>query len=353
MSFVFNAKGASGANAINLNQQFDALRANRADPRHALPRDVMQPNALQKMAANAGVAPTDLYQEFDRNTIRQFHLDEGEAILTRLMPLARVLPIGRLVDVYSRASGMGGFQTSVSGEINVIHDAVNYDQDKAIVPIHQNGFKRPFRQAEQFGLEGFQDLVVMQEEAVRTHRKGLIDYMLDGTDVVIDGVGWDGFRNDSRVDQVDLGVGGVNFDFTDSAQTGEDFIAAWIELAERLYVTNKISAPAVRFVSNEIYWNMQRDYSNAKGDNTIMQRALTVPGVVEIVPSSKLTGNQILTIPLQSEYIQPVVGAGVSTIALPRPQYNSPLAFDVMSAIGIQVKSDFETGNKAVQYAAS
>ena len=350
MSMIFNAKGVSGANAINMHQQYNALKAHRADPRHALPAEVLQPNALK---ANAGIAPTDLYQEFDRNVVRQFHLDEGEAILTRLMPLSRSLPIGRLVDVYSRASGMGGFQTSVSGEINVIHDAVDYDQDKAIIPIHQNGFKRPWRQAAQFGLEDFQDLVVMHEEAVRTHRKGLIDYMLDGTDVTVDGVGWGGFRNDSRVDQIDLSSFGGGFDFTDDTQTGEDFIAAWIALAERLYVTNKISAPAVRFVSNEIYWNMQRDYSSAKGDNTIMQRARAVPGVADIVPSSKLVGNQVLTIPLTSTYIQPVVGAAVSTIALPRPQYNSPLAFDVMSAIGIQVKSDFETGNKAVQYAAS
>lgn len=353
MSFVFNSKGVSGANAINLHQQFQSVVANRRDPRHALPVEVLQPNELRQMATNAGVNPTDLYQEFDSAIVRQMHLDEGEAILTRLMPLARVLPIGRMVDVYSRASGMGGFETSMSGETPVIHDAVNYDLDKAILPIHRNGFKRPWRQAEQFGLEGFQDLVIMQEEAVRTHRKGLINYMLNGTDVTFDGVGWGGFRNDARIDQVDLATFGGGFDFTDATQTGADFIAAWTALAQRQYVVNSITVPTVKFVSNEIYWNMARDYSDAKGDNTIMQRAMTVPGTGEIVPSSALTGNQILSIPLRSEYVQPIVGAGISTIALPRPMYNSPYAFDVMSAIGIQVKADFETGNKGVQYAAS
>src|SRR5690606_4069254 len=156
------------------------------------------------LTGNAGAAPFDLYQEFDTQVVRQFHLDEGEAILTRLMPLARSLPLGRLTSVFARASGMGGFKTSMSGEENVIHDQVNYDLDKAIVPIHQNGFKRQWRESETFGLEGFQDLVTMQQEAVRTHRKGLIDYFLNGTDVTFDGVGWDGFRNDTRVDQVDL-----------------------------------------------------------------------------------------------------------------------------------------------------
>lgn len=350
---IFSEKVAKGADKLNMVNQFGGLKAHRKDSRHALPVGVLKPAEVTQMAVNAGVNPTDLYQEFDKNIERQWHLDEGEAILMRLMPLSKYLPLGRLVDVYSRSSGMGGFQTSLSGEINVTHDAVDYDSDKAIIPFHQNGFKRPFRQAEQFSLEGFQDLSIMHEEAVRTHKKGLIDYFMNGTSIAVDGIGWAGFRADARVDQIDLSTFGGGFDFTSGAATGEAFITAWLGLAERMYVTNKITVPVTRFVSNEIWWNMQRDYSTAKGDNTILQRALAVTGVAEIVPTSELTGNQILSMPLSTEYVQPLVGAAVSTVALPRPQYNSPLAFDVMSAIGIQVKSDFETGNKGVQYAAS
>lgn len=349
---VFNLATAKPDSKFNMIQQYDGLKANRDDSRHALPVEILKPNQVVKMAVNAGINPTDLYQEFDSNIVTQFHLDEGEAILSRLMPLSKSISIGRTVDVYARASGMGGFETSMSGETSVIHDQVNYDSDKAIVPIHRNGFKRPFRQAEQFGLEGFQDLTTMQMQAVRTHKKGLIDFFMNGTTAKAEGIGWNGFRADSRVDQVDLGASGENIDFT-SALTGKEFYAGFKALAERRYVDNNITAPATWFVSNQIWWKMDEDYSDEKGDNTILQRVMKIPGVGEIVPSSVLTGNEILSMPLSSEYVQPIVGAGVSTIALPRPQYNSPLAFDVMSAIGIQVKSDFATGNKAVQYAAS
>lgn len=343
---IFNqalAKGNS-ANLAFMKQQYADLVANRRDPRHALPAE---------MFANAGKRPADLYQEFDDQVVEQFHLDEGDAILSRLMPLARSLPIGRTVLANARSSDSGQFQTSMSGEIPVIYDNVDYDTDKAIVPIHQNGFKRNWREGEQMSLEGFMDAVIQQSEAVRTHRKGVVDYMLDGSDITHDGVTWAGFRGDSRVDQVDLGAGGVNFDFTDSAQTGEDFVAAWLTLAERRYITNRVAAPATWFVSNEIWWNMQRDYSAAKGDNTILDRVRAIVTVSEIVPSSKLVGNQVLSMPLSRDFVQPLVGMAVSTIALPRLNYRDPFAFDVVSAIGVQVKSDFESGNTAVQYASS
>lgn len=338
MAIYFNQKQA---NSI-MKQQFAATNAHRSHPDHQFPAYFM----------NAGLKPQDLYQEFDEQVTRVFRLDDGEAILQRLMPLATSVSLGRTVLANARSSEMGGFQTTMHGE-DVLYDNVTYDTDKALIPLHQNGFKRNFREGKQFGLEGFQDLVIMQEEGARTHRIGLIDYMLDGTSLTIDGVSWGGFRGDSRVDQVDLSTGTYAFDFTDKTQTGEDVVTAFTALAERRFVDNKVNAPCTWFVSNEVYWNFTRDYSDAKGDNTIKQRVLGIPTVAEVVPSSKLSGNEILSMPLNAEYVRPVVGQAVSTVAMPQTKgYRSPMAFEIYSAVGIQVKTDFNSQGKAVQYAA-
>lgn len=315
--------------------------------------------ALHQMMVNAGARPDQLYQEWDQQTIRQFRLDEGDNILNRLMPLSRPVPIGRLVLGSTRSSDVGVFQQSLTGEHGSVFENVDCDTDKAIIPVSSNGFKRNWRENQQLSLESFDDASVQQAESVRTHRQGVISSFMDGHKdkdgnlISVDGVSWAGVRSDSRVDQVDLGAGGLNVDFTSAALTGENFVAGFIQLAQRRYITNKIMAPATYFVSNEIYWNMARDYSDNKGDNTILQRCMTIPGVGEIVPSSVLSGNQVLSLVLSTQYIQPLTGMAVSTVAIPRLKYNDPFAFEVVSAIGWQVKTDFETQNSAAQYASS
>ena len=341
---VFNQALANGNtnNLRNMASQYAMINAHRSDARHAL---------NPQMFANVGSNPTDLYRDWDNTTVRQFHLDEGDAILNRLLPLARSLPIGRMVSEYGRASGMGGFQTSMSGEIEAVHDKVDYDLDGTLIPVHQNGFKTGWREQSQLSLDGFDDAMVKQAESVRTHRKGLINYLLNGTTDVYKTYSWAGFKADTRVDQVDLSSfnSGVNF-VTD---TGADIVEGMRLLASRRMVTNKIGALATYFVSYEIWFKWQEDYSTAKGDNTILERVQKLPTVGEIVPSSVLSGNQVLSMVLDTNYIQPLVGQGVSTIALARPNYNSPYAFDTVSVMGIQIKRDNGNTNTAVQYAAS
>lgn len=307
-----------------------------------------------QMQANAGLNPRDLFREFDPTTVRERRLDEGRNILYRLMPQARSLPVGKTIFSFARSSGQGEFQTSMDGEVNVIYDNTDYDNDETLIPVHQNGFKRTWREYSQLSQENFDDAAVQQEEGIRRHEIGLVSYILDGTSIVHNGTGWNGFRNDTRVDQIDLSAGTFQFDFTASGTTGENFYAAWLALDQRRVVTNRVTVPATWFVSYQIWYRMMEDYSNDKGDNTIYERCLKAPSVMEIIPTDALTGNQILSLPTgNSQYVQPLVGMGMSTIAMPREIYKDPYEFEIASAMGILVKNDFNGTNKGVQYASS
>lgn len=365
---IFN-KAKAGTNIGAMSGQYQYTNAWRSDARHALnpalfngmyidnrtglaTNQSMSENAQGAMVRNAGVRPADLYREFDTTTVRQFRLDEGDNILNRLMPLSRSLSIGRTMFEYAASSNLGGFQSSMSGELAQVYDSVDYDGRKAIVPVHQNGFKRGWREGQQLSLEDFDDAVVQQSEAVRTHRNGLIDYLMNGNaNVTQDGVSWLGFRADPSVYQVDLGAGGLNFNFTSGA--GETLKAAFIALRDRMWLTNKVGVAATYFVSSEIWSNLEKNFSANYAAGSALDQLKTVAMVADIVPSSKLTGNQILVLPLQSQYVQPLTGMAVSTIALPRTKFNDPYAFDVVSAIGIIVKNDYGSSNKGAMYAAS
>lgn len=339
---------AAALRAMNI--QYQAVNAQRDDPRHALPLE---------MFANTGTKPLDLFREWDNQTIEQFRLDEGDNILNRLLPMARSVNIGRTVLEGARSSDAGVFTQSMSGEEKSRFDNVDYDTQKTIIPIGQNGFKRNWREGVQLSLEDFNDAAIQQSEATRTHRQGVIGSFMDGHKnkdgqfIVEDGTDWQGVRADARVDQIDLGAGGLNVDLTSSATSGADIFNAFVEMARIRAVDNKVAAPAVYFVSPTILFNFVRDFSTTFAGKSIKDKLLEIVGIAGIEMSSVLVGNQVLSIPFNTSFIQPLVGMGVSTIALPRPSWNDPFAFEVVSAIGWNVKNDFEGTNKALQYASS
>ena len=73
-------------------------------------------------------------------------------------------------------------------------------------------------------------------------------------------------------------------------------------------------------------------------------------GVANIKVSSKLVGNELMAMVLDSNSIKPLVGMGITTVAMPRPVYNSDYRFTVWGAIGWEIRSDF-SGNSACLFA--
>lgn len=310
-----------------------------------------------QMATNAGLIPRDVYQEFDTVTVERMRSDDGDTYLNDLLPLSRSINIGKLVHKFRQASDAGNAQTSMSGQIGVKMDQAEFTYDGSIVPIHDSGFGRNWREWNAQQSEGFDALIDDQRETVATLRRHVADSFLDGhldkdgNVIVLDGLSWGGMRNDSRVNQVDLGAGGVNFDFTDNTKTGDEIKAAFITVRDTLWITNNIEMDATYYVSREIASNFERKFSAQYDAKIIMQELANLMGVAAIKVSSKLTGNQLMAFVLNSNHIRPIVGMGMNTVAMPRPVYNSNYDFVVWGAIGWEVRNDF-SGKSSSLYAA-
>lgn len=321
--------------------------------------EMMRANGLQvsQMQVNEGLIPRDVYQEFDNVTVERFRSDDGDTFLNDLLPLSRSVNIGRLVHKFRQASDAGLAQTSMTGQIGVKMDQVEYTYDGSIIPVHDTGFSRNWREWNAQSAEGFDALIDDQRESVATLRRHYADQFLDGhTDaqgntIVVDGLSWQGMRNDSRVAQVDLGAGGINFDFTDNTQTGEAIKAAFIQIRDVLWIDNNCEQDATYYVSREIASNFERKFSTQYDAKIIMQELADLMGVAAIKTSSKLSGNELMAFPLDTNRIRPVVGMGINTVAMPRPVYNSNYQFVVWGAAGYEIRTDF-AGNTCALYAA-
>lgn len=312
--------------------------------------ETMHANALRAagLRVNDGLIPQDVYQEFDNVTVERFRSDDGDTFLNDLLPLSRSVNIGRLIYKFRRASDAGQTQTSMTGQIGVKFDQVEYSYDGTLIPIHDTGFFRNWREWNAQQAEGFDALVDDQRESVAALRRRLADVFLDGhTDkdgnyIVLDAIQWQGMRNDSRVAQVDLGAGGINFDFTDTTKTYEEIEAAFKQVRDVLWIDNNSEKDAMYYVSREIASNMERNSSEyASSENKIIMRLSGLMGVAGIKASSKLSGNELMAFPLDGMSVRPIVGMGVNTVAMPRPVYNSNYEFVVWGAVGFQVVQDY------------
>lgn len=305
---------------------------------------------------NEGLIPQDVYQEFDNVTVQRFRSDDGDTILNDLLPLSRSVSIGKLVHKFRRASDAGTVQTSMTGQIGVKMDQTEFNYDGSIIPIHDTGFGRNWREWNAQTSEGFDALIDDQRECVASIRRHVIDQFLDGHRdakgelITIDSISWAGMRNDSRVAQVDIGASGVNFDFTDAAQTYTAIEAAFKQVRDVLWITNKCEKEATYYISREMASNFERNSSESYSSEKITNRLAQLNGVAAIKISSKLSGNEFMAIPLSDNLVRPVVGMAVNTVAMPRPVYNSNYDFAVWGAIGFEVRSDY-SGNKCALFA--
>lgn len=301
-----------------------------------------------RMVANDGRIPQDVFREFDNVTVERMRSDDGDTFLNDLLPLSKSVSIGKLTHEFRRVSDAGRIQTSMTGQIGVKMDQTEFSNDGSIVPITDGGFSRQWREWNAMNSEGFDALIDDQREVVSALRRNLADQFLEGhRDVngqflVVDGLSWQGMRNDGRVAQVDLGPSGINFDFTLIAATYEDIERAFKQVRDVLFIDNNCEQEATYYISRQIMSNFERNSSEfASSENKILQRLAGLMGVAAIKVSSKLVGNELMAFPLDSNKIRPIVGMGINTVAMPRTLYNSNFEFVTWTATGFEIRTDF------------
>lgn len=328
--------------------QWDSVRYARAayNANEALHAAALRAHGL---SVNEGLIPQDVYQEFDNVTVERFRSDDGDTFLNDLLPLSRSINIGKLIHKFRKASDAGIAQTSMTGQIGVKLDQVEYLYDGSLVPIHDAGFGRNWREWNAQQSEGFDALIDDQRETVATLRRKVADAFLDGhvdkdgNTIVLDAISWSGMRSDSRVAQIDLGAGGINFDFTDTTKTYAEIEAAFKQVRDVLWITNNCEKDATYYISREIGSNLERNSSESYSSEKILNRLAQLMGVAAIKTTSKLSGNEMMGFPLDGMSVRPIVGMGVNTVAMPRPVYNSNYDFVVWGAIGFEVRTDYSS----------
>lgn len=311
-------------------------------------------DALAAVSNAAAILPRDAWLELDGITRRVMRADEGQAWMADLMPLAKAVHIGKLVHLDRVSGDAGAVVRSMSGQVPVTMDKVNYDYRGVPVPIFASAYGREWREWNTLQSENFDALSDDQEAVTAKIRRDMALYVLNGdTSLNFQGYPAYGIKTSTLSKVLNLGsaVGGANIDLSATATTSDaidQFITQTLgAMLDANYITGKVNL----YISPEIGRNWDRSYSGASGfkGGKLIDYLLTNRRINKIVVSYELSGNAFFGFVPSAEYIRPLVGMAVNTTAKTRQNPTDNYQFLVMGAMGLQIRADIN-GRTGVFY---
>lgn len=292
------------------------------------------------------VLPPDFWFDLDQQTVRIMRDDGGEEIMNDLMGLARPVNIGKTVSL-ARTSGDMNDKVirSISGQVPVQVDKVEYDFDGAPITIFSKGYGRSWREVLKYQTEGYDALSDDNEAALDKIDRDMVDYALYGdASINIEGYAAYGVRNAPNTKLINLGsgAGGANIDLTAPGTTADQIDAFFIGPFGAMLDANFVSAPVNLYISPEIARNWDRAYSGAAGlkPGSIMDHVAKNRRIRKVVVTHKLKGNEFFGFVPNSRFVRPLVAMAVNTTPRVRLNPTDDHQFLAMGAMGIQVRGD-------------
>ncbi|NIF57531.1 hypothetical protein F3J27_03380 [Enterobacter sp. Ap-916] len=311
----------------------------------------------EMLAANAvGGLTRDFWAEIDRQIIQLRDQEVGMEIVNDLMGVQTVLPIGKTAKLYNFVGDIADdVSISMDGQPPYSFDHTEYDSDGDPIPVFTAGYGVNWRHAAGLQTVGIDLVLDSQTAKMRQFNKRVVNFTLNGdANISVQGYKAQGLKNHRNTVKINLGsgAGGVNIDLTQA--TAIELInffgkGAFGQTARN----NKVAVYDVLWVSQEIWANLMQPYVvNGAVTGTVQQAVLPFAPVGVIKPTFALKGNEFIAYQRRQDVVTPLVGMATGVVPLPRPMPQSNYNFQIMSAMGLQVKRDGE-GLSGVLYGAN
>lgn len=349
----------------NVRAHFGELQANRAmwgvqnDQMIGLYQHTMTPGML---AANAlGGFDNTFWAALDRQVVALRGQETGMEIVDDLLLVQQTLPIGKTAAMYNMAGDIADdVAISIDGQAPYSFDQTEYTNDGDPIPVFTAGYGVNWRHAAGLGTVGIDLVLDSQEAKLRKYNKRVVDYVLNGSTAInVAGKAGQGLKNHRHTYKINLGsgAGGANIDLTTAtpAQLVEFFTKGAFGSALQ---ANRLPNLTVLWVSSEIWRNLQQAYMIELGPQgvtmagTVLDAVKKFIGVDTIRMTYALTGNEFLGYVRRSDYVRPLVGMTTGIVPLPRLMPQANYNFQIMGAMGIQVRADAD-GMTGVVYGAN
>lgn len=317
------------------------------------------PEAVLANNALAGL-PGSFWQQVDAQIVQMRDQEVGMEIVADLLTLQTVLPIGKTAKLYNIAGDIASdVSVSLDGQAPYSFDHTDYTNDGDPVPIFTAGYGVNWRMAAGLSTVGIDLVLDSQAAKMRKYNEQLVDYVLNGAaSIQVAGYPAQGIKNHRNTAKLNLGStgGGANIDLTTA--TAEQLIAFFSSGAfAQILETNKIKRLGKLWFSMQIMRRLGQPYLITLGTNGGTVAGTVLDAIRAYIPADSiegtyaLTGNEFLGYEKRQDVITPLVGMPTGVVPLPRPMPQTNYNFQIMGAMGLQIKRDGE-GLSGVIYAA-
>lgn len=309
-------------------------------------------NAENSIAKTYGTNATALvtreyWREVDDVTTRVFRNESGHDMMNDLMGLASNINIGKTVAISRIASDAGKVTRTLSGQAPEDLDKTRYDYSGDVIPIFKTGYGRDWRELLGMQSEGFDPLIDDQANVTFNLRTDMAQYLLTGDNKLnVNGVyeGY-GITNHPNTIQINLSAtgGGLNIDL--QVATPDEIVEFFNQDFQKILDAQNVFESVTLWVSPSIRRSFSRPYSNSQGFKSgTIEDYITQFGngrISKIGTNFLLTGNHFTGYVRNEIYIRPRIGQPVSTYAAARSNPHDNFNFLVWSAMGLQIRKDF------------
>lgn len=322
-------------------------------------RSIMTTEMLQANAL-AGLG-REFWAEIDNQIIQYRNQETGMEIVTDLLRVQTVLSVGKTAKLYNVVGDIADdVSVSIDGQAPYSFDHTEYNSDGDPIPIFTAGYGVNWRHAAGLTSVGIDLVLDSQAAKLRKFNRQIVSYVLDGSEnIQVENYPGQGLRNHRNTAKINLGSGGgganINLTTATQVQLAAFFTTGAFGQAAR---ANKVDVYDVLWVSPEIYGNMTQPATTVIGGSTLLTGGTVLQMITGFIPAREirqtfaLSGNEFLAYQRRKDVVTPLVGMATGVVPLPRPLPQVNYNFQIMAAMGLQIKRD-DAGLSGVLYGAN
>lgn len=294
----------------------------------------------ERLAANApALLQYDEWKDIDRNVL-EVYTDRLVGIAD-LMSRGLTHPLGGLgvtIAMWEKMSDMTPAVTDMSGVSQGEEDKPTFDFEQTPVPIIHKSFRINIRHLEASRRFGAPIDTLASTLAARVVAESCEDMLFNGRTVTVDNANLYGYKtypNRNTVGPFEQWSG------TPAQVPGSQIVSNVQTMIEAARQDN-VFGPFVLYIPKAYQGRLSDDYNPGTSDTrTIRERILALPEIAEIKVADRMTGHNVLLIPMRKETVDLAIGQDVTTVSW-QMYGGMQERFKVLTAMAPRLKSDFD-----------
>jgi uncharacterized linocin/CFP29 family protein len=243
--------------------------------------------------------------------------------------------LGSTIAEWDASSDMTAAEINMAGVTTTEKDTVAFTLAGVPIPIVRKDFQVNIRRLLASRRMGASVDVTGSQIAARLVAEKSEDMLFNGADPKVSGYSIYGYTNHPQ-----RNTGSLVYDWAAAATTGKQIVSDVLAMIAALEA-DRHYGPFNLYVPANFWPALRADYSDNKGDNTIIERIRAIDKINDVKVSDVLTTDNVVMVQMTSEVVDLAVAQDVTTVQWERGD-GMQTNFAVMAAWAPRIKADYD-----------